>query len=122
MPTVLERAAQMAVAQHPGKEGTELRVLATRTLREKTGCDVQTGIRAVDWAIANRILSAAEMPDGSVVATELKAWIKMQHPKVENQPVWLATGDDGLPWALNRDIDRLLAAGEAAVLRVGSGA
>lgn len=103
------------------REGVAHDHRACGTLWDST--DEREIAEAARWADEQRAdrYTAAGLPDGSVVATAKKAFLKAQHFDIDDQPIWLVTGEPYEHWYMNRRIQELLDSGEAAVLRVGTG-
>jgi hypothetical protein len=106
-------ARQAVVDADPAGVGG-VRMQAVKLLRERDDKRrrMQDYIGAINWALEHR--PAADLPDGSVVATTQQVWIK-DHPDSDHQ--WSCS--DGCP-SDDADIDRYLELG-LQVLRVGTG-
>lgn len=111
------RGAALKALDEVGRTAVGARLDATKAVRSATGCDLATALAAVEWAMARP--PAASLPSESVVTTVGGAFFKEED-----------SSDSGYPWAathVNRqisdaDIDELLRADRATVLRVGTGA
>ena len=118
MDSRLQIAARAAVAQAVSEQPDRPEVhrpLAAKILREKVGGDLRDVVRAVDWAIANPEVRAADLPFGSVVAWGHSVFFKSSSGPSAG---WDETGNANC--APNVLIDKVLQAG-AVVLRVGTG-
>jgi hypothetical protein len=111
----LRELARQAVADADPNGPGGHRMQAVKLLRERDGkrLRMQDYIAAANWALEHR--SAADLPDGSVVASTEHAFIK-DHPDHDRQ--WSCTDGET---ANDEEIDRYLSLG-ATVLRVGTGA
>jgi hypothetical protein len=119
MPTDIRVVALAAVAEvadeHPGEVGI---LYATRIVRNKLGCELREAIDAVKWARERP--PAASLPAGSIVATAVDAYVKSQG-RERSAEQWSVTGVGDWHYSDN-DIDAMVRASEATILRVGTGA
>ena len=115
----IRTAALAAVAEvGPAWNGQAKVIQATKLVRDRTDCDLHAAIDAVKWAIDRP--AAATLPVNSIVASPVDAYIKPQGREDGDLP-WAVTGVSG--WHYSDDeIDAMLRADQAAILRVGDGA
>lgn len=117
MATDLQLRARQAVAGIDPSHPSGIKLPAIKVLRDATRGDRYSLAdlkAAVEWAIDNPEVRAADLPDGSVVANHRKAWIK-NHPAL-HYPWSTTDGSVGQ----DHNVDDALANG-ATVLRVGTG-
>ncbi|GAA0719223.1 hypothetical protein Drose_05560 [Dactylosporangium roseum] len=103
-----------------GRSEPGARLLATRAVRSATGCDLQTALAAVDWAMARP--PAASLPLRSVIATDFAVFLKSGVTSEPSMP-WVGTTDVMYVNLYDdAEVDDLIRSGRATILRVGGGA
>lgn len=119
MLTDIRTAALAAVAEVAAEHHGEISILyATKIVRDKLGCELREAIEAVKWARDRP--AAASLPVGSIVATAVDAYVKSQGREHSAEP-WSVTGVGDWHHS-DADIDAMVRADEATIVRVGTGA